>query len=268
MRALLRTRRWLGFTALAVAVACACVALSLWQLGRAEERSARGAAIEQRTQQPPRPVERLLPVGERVAADAEWRPATAAGRYDPAGTLLLRNRTLEGANGFHVLVPLVLDDGSAVLVDRGFLPRTGPATEAVPVPEPPPGQVRLTGRVRPGDRVDGVGGLDRSSRPQPSVSRVDVRALAVDAPYPLRGGYLELVEEVPAPAQALVPLPAPSGDNPGLNYAYALQWLVFAVIAVVGWFLLLRREARGPEDAGGARTAALAAVAGEPSWRG
>lgn len=33
----------------------------------------------------------------------------------------------------------------------------------------------------------------------------------------------------------------------GRNISYAVQWLLFAVIAVAGWFYFLRREAREDE---------------------
>ena len=37
--------------------------------------------------------------------------------------MLLRNRVRDGEGGYDVLTPLVLDDGTAVVVDRGWVPR-------------------------------------------------------------------------------------------------------------------------------------------------
>jgi cytochrome oxidase assembly protein ShyY1 len=41
-------------------------------------------------------------------------------------------------------------------------------------------------------------------------------------------------------------MPAPVIDETQ-NISYALQWLVFAAVAITGWWFFLRREAR--EDA-------------------
>jgi cytochrome oxidase assembly protein ShyY1 len=30
----------------------------------------------------------------------------------------------------------------------------------------------------------------------------------------------------------------------GRNISYAIQWLIFATVAIAGWFVFLRREAR------------------------
>ena len=49
------------------------------------------------------------------------------------------------------------------------------------------------------------------------------------------------------PAQeALIPVPLPEVDE-GQNISYAVQWLLFAGVAMAGWFFFLQREAR--EDA-------------------
>jgi len=240
VRALLLTRRWLGFTVLAVVVAAGCVRLGLWQLHRAEQRSAATAAVSERTARAPVPVRDLLEVDRRPDASIQWRRVTASGRYDAASTLLLRNQVLDGRTGYHVVVPLMLDDGSALLVNRGWVPRTGPATAPVAVPEPPTGQLTVTGRVRTGDRVADDAGLERSDQPQPSVGRLDPSRVA--AGRPLLGGYVELIAEDPRPGQTPTPVPPPQGRNPGINYSYAAQWMLFAVVGVVGWWFLLRRE--------------------------
>ncbi|RJK93784.1 SURF1 family protein [Vallicoccus soli] len=258
---LLATRRWLGFTVFALVVVLACVQLGRWQLHRAEDRQATAREVAARTSAEPLPVQDVTAVGERPAEATRWRSVSAEGAYDPSGTVLLRNRSLDGQRGYHVLVPLRLDDGTVQVVVRGFLPAPGPLSAGVDVPAPPEGRVALQGRLVPGDAVDGPDdlGLDEGSGVL-SASRADPLVLGtalgarVAPAGSLRGGLVEATAEEPAPPATLAPLPAPEAGNYGLNYAYMVQWWLFALIGVVGWWLLLRREAReGSGQDGAAR---------------
>jgi cytochrome oxidase assembly protein ShyY1 len=38
-------------------------------------------------------------------------------------------------------------------------------------------------------------------------------------------------------------------ENAPLNYAYAIQWWLFSAAVPVGWFVLVRREARDRREA-------------------
>jgi cytochrome oxidase assembly protein ShyY1 len=238
--------RWLAFHLLAVVVALGCVRAGEWQFSRWEARSDANATIEAGAARDPVPVTELVGAGQTgdgVSEAEQWRPVTATGRYDETRTVLLRNRTGGGGQGFEVLVPLVTDDGAALLVNRGWIMAARSATEVVDVPAPPTGEVRVTGRLRASQESSERQRQQATTTPQRSVVRIDVGWLAQDLPYPLYGGYAEVIEEEPAPAEAPEPIPAPDlGTGPHL--AYAFQWWVFAIVALVGWVLLMRREAR------------------------
>ena len=60
---------------------------------------------------------------------------TVTGRYDPQHEILARARTVNGRVGFEIVTPLVLADGTAVLVDRGWVPPAG-AGAATPAARP------------------------------------------------------------------------------------------------------------------------------------
>ena len=67
---------------------------------------------------------------------------------------------------------------------------------------------------------------------------------------PERGGfdgYVQLASSEPAETE-LVAVPRETVDE-GRNVSYAMQWLLFATVAVVGWFVFLRREAREDSEA-------------------
>jgi cytochrome oxidase assembly protein ShyY1 len=225
--------------------------LGRWQLDRYDARREHNAQARANLSAPAADLASVVPVGGPVRDADVWRTVTAPGRYDVAHQQLVRNRPYHGKPGFHVLTPLVAADGTAVLVNRGWV-EAGPSAATAPqVPPPPADQVMVTGRLRASasDRGRrGHGGL-----PAGQVARIDVPAIAVTLPYPLRGGYVEAVSEKPAAAGAPERIEPPElGVGPHL--AYGIQWWIFGVIAVIGVVLLFRRElddAKGdqPEEA-------------------
>jgi cytochrome oxidase assembly protein ShyY1 len=217
--------------------------LGLWQLRRLDERQDRNRAVEQRSALATEPVGAWLAPGlsDDEVADAEWRPLSAAGEYDDGATVLIRNRTLDGTPGYHVVTPLVMGDGTAVLVNRGFIAR-GEARETPNPPPAPAGAVEVVGRVRPTQERGLLGPPDPDDGVLTEAQRIDIPRLAQQLPYPVLPAYLELVATAPEPAAsqpALLPLPA-LDDGPHLSYA--MQWFLFSGLAIAGWILAVRRS--------------------------
>lgn len=238
-------RRWVGFHVLTVVMCCLFVVASMWQADRREQRGALNAVIEANAGAPPAAVGDLLPVlddGARTglpgAGAAHWRTVTATGRYDSASELLVRNRTLSGAGaGFEVLTPLVTQDGTALVVDRGWVPAAGSAQTLPEVPPAPAGEVTVTGRVRPGEATP-----PRDEPPAGQLLAVDVGRVAAQVPYPVYDGFVQAVSEQPAAASAPQRLPEPETSS-GPHLAYAVQWALFVGVALGGWVMIIRREA-------------------------
>ncbi len=233
-------RRWLALHLVVLALVPACVMLGNWQWARHEERRMRAALVARNTALPPAPYSQLLASAGEVPAAQEWRLAEATGRYDADATVLVRNRShADGGTGYEVLVPLITPDGP-VLVNRGWVARVG--GQAPQLPEIPPGAVTVTGYLRRGQPAEGGAGVDTSSSP-PTVSRVVPAAVAELTGHRLDDAYVQAREESPATGQ--VPLRVEPPDlTSWRNVSYAAQWYLFAVVAVVGWVLLVRREAR------------------------
>ncbi|HYN94756.1 MAG TPA: SURF1 family cytochrome oxidase biogenesis protein, partial [Pilimelia sp.] len=118
MYGFLRTPRWLGLAALALALAAVMVLAGQWQFDRYRERSAINARIDAATTATPTPVGAALPAPPRTPgtagppppAAAQWSLVTMTGRYDRGHEILARGRTVGGRVGFEVLTPLVLAD--------------------------------------------------------------------------------------------------------------------------------------------------------------
>lgn len=123
--------------------------LGWWQLDRAAQKSALQAALDERRALPP-----LLPDAlARTEDDAlaqHHRAAVLQGHWLPETTVYLDNRPMNGRAGFFVLTPLRLDDGSAVLVQRGWLPRDPADRTRVQAPPTPTATVQVPGRIAPG----------------------------------------------------------------------------------------------------------------------
>src|SRR5690606_2398291 len=86
----------------------------------------------------------LLLADAAMAGQLARRHAVATGVYEPADELLLRSKSYAGSAGWHVLTPLRLEDGSRLLVDRGWVPYE--LDEApVAVAAPPQGTVTVSG---------------------------------------------------------------------------------------------------------------------------
>lgn len=231
MLSLLRSRRWIAFTALVIVAIVAFGLLSRWQWQRAdEERTKREAWVTQ---------SEVPPIGIAQAADApvEWTPVRVAGEFDVDSTRLVRQRPLDGRNGFWVVTALNTEAGR-IWVNRGWIPVTGTATGTVAAPEAPVGPVVVEARLRLAETADGPVAADL---PTGQVSSLDPAELGAD----ITTIYLEATASDPADPDVLR-MPAPAIDETQ-NISYALQWFVFAVIAITGWWYFLRREAR--EDA-------------------
>ena len=77
----------------------------------------------------------------------EYRRVTATGLFQHDRTVLVQAVTERGA-GFWVVTPLVLADGSAILINRGFVPADRSTPEARLAGEIAAGPVAVTGLLR------------------------------------------------------------------------------------------------------------------------
>jgi cytochrome oxidase assembly protein ShyY1 len=119
----INTRRDRLFTVLAISLLLAlvivCGLLGRWQLSRAEQRRAVSLEINNGRQQSPMELSAATPTNELT----KWRPVKVVGRWANEYSVLLDNRNLAGRPGLWLATPLVLRDGYAVLVLRGWLAR-------------------------------------------------------------------------------------------------------------------------------------------------
>lgn len=216
-------RRDLAGAIVALAIAAFFSRLGVWQLHRLAERKAANADI--RAARELAPVE--LPL-HRVEPEAlRDRRAHAHGVYDYTHERVWRGRTYDEAPGVALLTPLRLSDGSAVFVDRGW------------VPSPDAVHVDAT-RYREGDSADVTGLALPAPRDR---GDVDPPALKDSLPYAVLSIVIQLNDSTAPHPTGLKRWRPPALDN-GPHLAYAIQWFCFATIVVVGVGVLLWKTAK------------------------
>ena len=240
-RFLLRPK-WLLGHVLFLAGVIAFVNFGFWQMRRLEERRDYNAVIEERARSAAEDLASLrLRFGDGPE-DLEYRIAGAAGTYRPEEEVMLLARSFKGRSGMHVLTPLLLADGSALLVDRGWVDLDTPGPPTAGPEAAPPGPVTVTGILRRSEDPSTPGPRDSESGDLAEIGRVDLERLQQQLPWPLAPVYLELQSQVPAQAGSVPEMREPPEISDGPHLSYAVQWFTFAGIALIGYPILIYRQ--------------------------
>lgn len=239
-------RTWAAISALVGIVIL--LGLGTWQLLRLQEKESLIAERQERLALAPL---ESLPDGPLApsAGSLDFQPVRLQGRYLPDQEFQLGSQTYERAVGRHILTPLLLDDGRAILVNRGWVPED-----------------KQDRTLRPESLAEGTatvsGVLRKSPTEKPSSFTpdndvkenfwhwLDIAAMVHEAKLG-RGITALYLQATPASGETdktLLPRPLPAQVSLRSSHLeYALTWyalaLVLAVIAVV--FL---RQNRIPAD--------------------
>jgi cytochrome oxidase assembly protein ShyY1 len=242
----LLSRQWVILTLVGLALIPVMIRLGFWQLHRHEHRVAQNQLIADSLAAPAVPVDRLTAPGRAVAHDDMWRTVTAKGRYDTGREVVVRQRTAadDQTIGYYVLTPLVMDDGRAVLVNRGWIPAGNDLTRFPKVPAAPSGEVTVTGRLKADETTAGSGIKDKKGLPARQVMLINSEQQAKSLSEPVLGGYVELTKSSPKGTGEPEVVPEPDHSGIGPHMAYAIQWWLFSAGVPIGWVVLVRRELR------------------------
>lgn len=236
-------RRRVPWPLVATLVGAALTArLGWWQLDRAAQKTELQSRLAAQRALPPLG----LPDLERDPAGAaaqRHRAVRLRGHWLSDHTVYLENRPLLGRPGFVVVTPLALQDGSAVLVQRGWVARHPADRTRVAAPPPPAGPVSVWGRL--------AGAPSRLVELAPAAAasgvirqNLDPEAHARATGLPLRPGTV-VQEEEPGAAPVADGLsrhwPAPAADV-HKHHGYAFQWFALCALIIVlyVWFRIVR----------------------------
>lgn len=217
------------------------LALGFWQLDRAKQKAELQAAFTERFQQPPVPLTGVDPADPA----SRYRRVIAIGRYDSGHQILLDNQLRDGRPGVHVLTPLRLADGAAILVNRGWV-ALGESRQVPPDLAAPPDIMTVTGWLgqpaNPGLRLGDAAGADRNWPRM--VAYVDYDRLAAILGYPLQPAVMLLEPDAPC-GYWRDWQPRFGGFGPERHQGYAVQWFALAAaLAMLYLAVNTRREPR------------------------
>lgn len=236
-------RSWtMGVVALIAAIGCARA--GIWQLDRLKQRRAKNALIMAQTA--------MLPLSAAAARGQDtvalhWRRLNFRGVPDYAHEVVLASRTQNGSVGVQVVTPVrpVSNDwgDSSVMLIRGWMAA-------------PDGRQYSRGSTMEGDTITvdalvteypppGSGAVRMPSAPQ-AFRWADRDTLVREVAAPLVAYVLlQLGDTVQRDVSKITRVPPPSLSE-GPHKSYAVQWFVFATVAIVGYGFYLAQQHKGP----------------------
>ncbi|MEU0525847.1 SURF1 family cytochrome oxidase biogenesis protein [Streptomyces niveus] len=240
----LLSRQWVILTLFALVLIPVMIELGFWQFHRHEHRVAQNTLIADNLKAKPVPVTDLTSPGHSVPRADFWRQVEATGTYDTAHEVVVRRRTnSDDKVGFHVLTPLVLGDGRAVLVNRGWIPFAEDQRSFPDIPAAPKGEVTVTGRLKADETTGSSGIKELKDLPDRQIMLINSEQQAWSLGRTVLGGYIEQTAPA-APGDSPQQIPEPDSGSIGAHMAYAVQWWLFTAGVPVGWVILVRRELR------------------------
>lgn len=200
------------------------IALGFWQIQRGHEkrdlRQRYAAVLAQ-------PATDFNPI--QAATDTVLHVHTR-GYYDAHRQVLLDNRISHERPGYEVWTPLRLQDGTLVMVDRGWIPRVaeGQPLPQLPVPD---GLAEVDGYWRefpkPGLRLGGKPPCEKAQHYPTLLVYPREQDLACVLGEPVAHGLLLL--NANAPGGYVREWDFNTGFSPMRHYAYAVQWFALAL---------------------------------------
>jgi surfeit locus 1 family protein len=220
------------------------IRLGLWQLDRLEQRRDFNQFVAARWDQAPYDLTTNQLPGDLSAL--EYRRVQLVGELDYANQIALKNQFRNDAPGVNLVTPLILPDGRAVLVARGWVPLSASAPAEWPQFEEPLG-APIIGMIQESQLLPGA---TPPTEPQTEWFRIDIEAIQQQMPYELLPVF---VTQLPEPGRSYTTLPnreIPFEITEGSHFSYALQWFIFAAILGFGYIqFLIYSERRAQQPA-------------------
>ncbi len=242
------SRRWWWTTLIVIAGIGLTIRLGFWQLDRYRQRL---AAIRQVQAVQALPV---LNLNERPLltnlSSMEYRQVTVIGEYDFVHQVALRNQVRERMTGtdpgIALMTPLIMVDGQAILVERGWIPLEFTTSDSWRQFDEP-GTLSITGIFRLSMAQAEIGDALADPTLAPGQNRLDIwnfmnlSRLQEQIPYPILDVYIQQT-----PGANLDTLPfrlmnEPDLD-PGDNFSFALTWFIFAGTLFFGYPLWIQKQ--------------------------
>lgn len=200
--------------------------LGYWQLQRAAQKREILAHYERMKRRDPVDIDLVL---EPMQADQPYRKIRAQGHFDAERYWLLEGRIHEGRVGYEVLMPFVLDERRAIIVNRGWVAAAGDRQRLPPF-FTPLGQVTLHGEWRPPSDSPLINERKNPLRRWPhAILEVDLPLMREQWGASLQAALVQLEASDP---HAFTILGTPVNMPPSRHQAYALQWFLMSFVVL------------------------------------
>ncbi len=242
------SRRWWWTTLLVLIAIGIAILLGTWQLDRQTQHQAQINQVLAVQALP------ALDLNARPLPDdltsMEYRQVTVTGQYDFEHQVVLRNQArnrMTGTDpGYHLLTPLIMVDGLAVMVDRGWIPLDQNTPESWRQYDAP-GTVTLQGILRSSLEKGEMGNALVDPALAPGETHLDYWNFAnlVRIQQQLFYPILEMyVQQAPGSDQESIPYRAMGQPDlePGVHMGFALTWFSLAGLLVFGYPVWLKKQ--------------------------
>lgn len=223
-------------TLIALLLVTLCVIAANWQYDRGIARNAKNGKVEANVKKPIVPLISITDISR-----SEWQLVTVNGTFKTEHEVLLRNRyNSEGKYGFQYLTlfetSMTSQKGTLskkrFWVDRGWVQAGATALTRPEIPTTPAQEITIIGRIRL-DNALPKGSFFALPPSGDLINSWDLRSKVRTENF-----YLDLIDGTGVKPKTPAQLPELS-DGP--HFAYALQWLFFAGLAIYGRYLIRKR---------------------------
>jgi cytochrome oxidase assembly protein ShyY1 len=221
--------RWIILTLLLAFLIYLFIELSGWQFDRYHQRIDRNDDFVTAIAGDPIPIENVSQMNNLK----QWGKVSLSGQYLDAESKLVRKRYLKNSLGFWVLTPFQLANKETILVNRGWIPSANSSTSELAIPNSPTQQVLIEGFLQPMEKFK----ANPADLPSNQINDINVEKFKVNI-YP--NFYVQVGKSNPAEKGiGIIYLPEVSN---GPHLSYAIQWILFALLLPIGWYVLLNNE--------------------------
>jgi cytochrome oxidase assembly protein ShyY1 len=223
--------RWIALTLFLLILIYLFIRLSNWQFDRYDQRVLRNESTNVALSLAPKKIDSV----SQMSGLKQWEKIELTGSFLSDQSKLVRKQYLENNLGFWVITPFKIQNGENILVNRGWIPIGSSASSNQSIPLAPVGTVNLEGYLQTFNESI----TQPKDLPLNQVNTIDYKyfesAIA-------NNFYVQLANSSPMDNQvAIIPLPELSN---GPHFSYAIQWILFALLLPIGWYVLLKNETK------------------------
>ena len=223
-------------TFIAMLLCFGCLAAAQWQYHRGQNQAHQNSIIRINQTQPALNENQLRHIDP---ISQQWRTVALHGEFQSQHQLLIRDRYYQGVYGFEVLTLFHSPVAGDYWLDRGWVKAGANAATPPSVPPTSLGTIDVIARIRSENLNKQIQGsffaLPHLSASATSNTFSIAHAQGVSAaPF-----YMDLVSATPKAAGPFNQIELPDLSD-GPHYAYAIQWLAFAALILIGRGMLFR----------------------------